>query len=69
MVPTQACDRKVEGTDIGAGEGSALLGQGVHGHGAERTLAHGCSTTRTDLAPAAWAYIAGVDVGDGKVKG
>ena len=69
MVPTQACGRRVEGTDIGAGEGSALLGQGVHGHGAERTMAHGHSAADVDLAPTTGADIADVDVGDGKVEG
>lgn len=74
MVPTQACGRRVEGTDIGAGEESALLGQGVHGHGAERTTAHDMDVLRrertgTELAPTAGADIADVDVGDGKVEG
>ena len=74
MVPTQACSRRVEGTDIGAGEESALLGQGVHGHGAERTTAHDIDVLRrertgTDLAPADGDNIADVDVEDGKVEG
>ena len=53
VLPTQACGWRVECTDIGAREESALLGQGMHGHGAERTRAHD-----TD-----------VDVEDEKVEG
>ena len=74
MVPTQACGRRVEGTNIGAGEESALLEKGVHGSGVERTTAHNMCVLRrarmgTDLAPAAGVDIADVDVGDGKVEG
>ena len=72
MVPTQAYGRRVEGTGNGAREESAMLGQGVHGHGAERTTAHDMDVLRrertgTELAPTTGADIADVNVGDGKV--
>jgi len=66
VVQTQACGWRVEGTDIGVGEGSALLGQGVHGHGAEWATAHGHSARTMDLAHSNRVDIIGVDVGDGK---